>query len=86
MISCFKSDANHMILRALEEIKAQVRQNTLLLQALYNRQPVENVDGISKDFRFPLTSPEDTERAEDLIRDQGQEKALVCLILKVIIF
>uniref|UniRef100_A0A3B1ILR1 Uncharacterized LOC111193929 n=1 Tax=Astyanax mexicanus TaxID=7994 RepID=A0A3B1ILR1_ASTMX len=69
-------DRDYMIFRALEEIKAQVRQNTLLLQALSKRQPVENVDGLSMDFRFPLTSPEDIRRVEDLLKDQGQEKAL----------
>ncbi|XP_076152193.1 uncharacterized protein LOC143135403 [Alosa pseudoharengus] len=70
-----QSDRDHIILRALEELKVQVRQNTLLLQALTSRQPVQNTSQLSEEYKFPMTCDEDLTRVEELL-DKPQKKAL----------
>ncbi|KAL2096929.1 hypothetical protein ACEWY4_006136 [Coilia grayii] len=68
-------ERDQMILRALEEIKAQVRQNTLLLQALAKKQPVQR-GALSDEYNFPMKNEEDLKRVEDMLREKEQEKAL----------
>ncbi|KAL2087189.1 hypothetical protein ACEWY4_018248 [Coilia grayii] len=65
-----------MIFRALEEIKAQVRQNTLLLQALAKKQPPPTTMSLSDDFKFPIQSLEELRKVEKVLADKLQQKAL----------
>ncbi|KAL2081642.1 hypothetical protein ACEWY4_023495 [Coilia grayii] len=64
-----------MTLRALEEIKAQVRQNALLLQALAKKQLVQR-GALSDEYNFPMKNEEDLKRVEDMLREKEQEKTL----------
>lgn len=64
-------------MRAVEELKALVRQNNLLLQALTRRQqPVHDLE-LSEDFKFPMECTEDLQRVENALKEKSQEKALV---------
>lgn len=64
-------------MRAVEELKALVRQNNLLLQALTRRQqPVHELE-LSETFQFPMDTEEDLQRVENTLQDKTQEKALV---------
>lgn len=66
-----------MIFRALEEIKAQVRQNTLLLQALAKKQPAQTAASLSDDFKFLIQSLDELRKVEKVLADKAQRKALV---------
>ncbi|XP_041919880.1 uncharacterized protein LOC121684023 [Alosa sapidissima] len=74
-----QSGRDHIILRALEELMVQVRQNTLLLQALTSRQPVQNTSQLSEEYKFPMTCDEDLTRVEKLL-DKPQKKALTAYL------
>ncbi|KAL2098104.1 hypothetical protein ACEWY4_007311 [Coilia grayii] len=74
-------ERDQTILRALEELKVQVRQNYLLLQALTKRAQTQLTGhSLSEDFRFPMTSEEDLTRVEELLCDKAQEKALTAYL------
>ncbi|KAL2102434.1 hypothetical protein ACEWY4_001602 [Coilia grayii] len=67
---------DHTLLRAVEELKALVRQNNLLLQALTRQQqPVHELE-LSETFQFPMDTEEDLQRVENTLQDKVQEKAL----------
>ncbi|CAL8407009.1 unnamed protein product [Arctogadus glacialis] len=68
---------DHALLRAVEELKALVRQNNLLLQALTRQKTTAAAaDTLSEEFKFPMNCEEDLQRVEDLLREKSQEKAL----------
>ncbi|CAL8342903.1 unnamed protein product [Arctogadus glacialis] len=73
-------ERDHALLRAVEELKALVRQNNLLLQALTRQKTTAAaaaaVDTLSEEFKFPMNCEEDLQRVEDLLREKSQEKAL----------
>ncbi|XP_030196677.1 uncharacterized protein LOC115541048 [Gadus morhua] len=69
-------ERDHALLRAVEELKALVRQNNLLLQALTRQKTTAAADTPSEEFKFPMNSEEDLQRVEDLLREKSQEKAL----------
>ena len=70
-------ERDHALLRAVEELKALVRQNNLLLQALTRQKTTAAADTLSEEFKFPMNCKEDLQRVEDLLREKSQEKALV---------
>ena len=74
-------ERDHALLRAVEELKALVRQNNLLLQALTRQKTTAAAaaaaDTLSEEFKFPMNCEEDLQRVEDLLREKSQEKALV---------
>lgn len=72
----FLSEKDHTILRALEDLKAQVRQNTLVLS-------VPDIS-VAEEFHFPMMSDEDLGRREQLLRDRGHERALVRLTFNLL--
>ncbi|CAL8391677.1 unnamed protein product [Arctogadus glacialis] len=73
-------ERDHALLRAVEELKALVRQNNLLLQALTRQKTTAAAaaaaDTLSEEFKFPMNCEEDLQRVEDLLREKSQEKAL----------
>ena len=70
-------ERDHALLRAVEELKALVRQNNLLLQALTRQKTTAAADTPSEEFKFPMNCEEDLQKVEDLLREKSQEKALV---------
>ena len=72
-------ERDHALLRAVEELKALVRQNNLLLQALTRQKTTAaaEADTLSEEFKFPMNCEEDLQRVEDHLREKSQEKALV---------
>lgn len=64
-------------MRAVEELKALVRQNNLLLQALTRRQQPAHELELSEQLKFPMDREEDLQQVENTLRDKVQEKALV---------
>ncbi|KAL2095798.1 hypothetical protein ACEWY4_007979 [Coilia grayii] len=73
-------ERDHALLRAVEELKALVRQNNLLLQALTRRQqPVHELE-LSETFQFPMDTEEDLQRVENTLQDKTQEKALTTFL------
>ncbi|MGH0190819.1 UNVERIFIED_CONTAM: hypothetical protein FKN15_051206 [Acipenser sinensis] len=74
-------EKDRRIFTFLEEIRGQVRQNSLMIQALLQRQPQLNQDGASLCldlFQFPLSTKEDIGQVERMLMEQATEKALVC--------
>lgn len=62
------------LFQILEEIKGQVRQNTLLLQAITRREATE-VGGT--DFGFPLNTLNDVRQMEDRLSERETRHSLV---------
>ncbi|XP_076131903.1 uncharacterized protein LOC143114264 [Alosa pseudoharengus] len=67
---------DQLIFRALEEIKAQVRQNTLLLQALAKKQPAQAAPSLPEEFTSPIQTQEHMRRVENVLLEKTQEKAM----------
>lgn len=59
----------------LEEIKGQVRQNTLLLQAILKKENAADVG--NEDFEFPLQSLTCLKNFEDQLSNQDTKRSLV---------
>ncbi|XP_033764306.1 uncharacterized protein LOC117345346 [Pecten maximus] len=67
------------ILTLLHELKAHVKQNTVLLQALKSRQDqvqVDDVINVEEEYGFPLSTDEAFLKAEDILREK-KDKAVV---------
>lgn len=62
----------------MEEIKAQMRQNTLLLQALLKKQqPADVAVKLHDELKFPISDYSGLRKVEDLLKDPAQQNALV---------
>ncbi|XP_035851364.1 uncharacterized protein LOC116050161 isoform X4 [Sander lucioperca] len=59
----------------LEEIKGQVRQNTLLLQAILRRENAAEV--VTEEFQFPLRSMTAIKDLEDRLSNRDTQRSLV---------
>ncbi|XP_041957373.1 uncharacterized protein LOC121715575 [Alosa sapidissima] len=64
------------LFQMLEEIKGQVRQNSLLLQAILRRESVTEVSSFP-DFEFPLQKINDIKKMEDRLSDKETRRSLV---------
>ncbi|KAJ7985046.1 hypothetical protein DPEC_G00361080 [Dallia pectoralis] len=71
--SSSQHERDRRILISLEEIKVQLRQHTLLLQAL-SRKPAEETEELN--HQFPLKSQEDLLRLESDLNDKAAQRAL----------
>ena len=64
----------------MEEIKGTLRQHTLLLETLINRQHLEPViEGNLTEFNLPLGTERDVWALEELIEDKSKKQLLVCM-------
>ncbi|XP_076126729.1 uncharacterized protein LOC143106341 [Alosa pseudoharengus] len=64
------------LFQMLEEIKGQVRQNSLLLQSILRRESVTEVSSCP-DFEFPLQNINDIRKMEDRLSDKETRRSLV---------
>ena len=69
--------------QTLAEIQGQLKQNSLLLQALVRRQTIESCEvPLTAEFNLPLATEEDVKRVEVLLTDKATLKSLVSGALK----
>ena len=69
--------------QTLAEIQGQLKQNSLLLQALVQRQTLESCEvPLTDEFNLPLATEEDVKRVEELLTDKATLKSLVSGALK----
>ena len=62
----------------LQQILLQTKKNTTFLQAIYNRQNVdEDTSEMVEEFQLPVDSMESFRRMEDPLQDRPKAKALV---------
>jgi len=69
------SERELRLYQMLEEIKGQVRQNTLLLQAILRRENAAEV--VNEEFQFPLRSMTGIKDLEDRLSNRDTQRSLV---------
>lgn len=69
------SERELRLYQMLEEIKGQVRQNTLLLQAIMQRENAAEV--VNEEFQFPLRSMTGIKDLEDRLSNRDTQRSLV---------
>ncbi|CAM4273070.1 unnamed protein product [Leuciscus chuanchicus] len=67
----------------LEEIKGQVRQNTLLLQAIMRRENAAEV--VNEEFQFPLRSMTGIKDLEDRLSNRDTQRSLEYMLLLLLL-
>uniref|UniRef100_UPI00358FC656 uncharacterized protein isoform X6 n=1 Tax=Myxine glutinosa TaxID=7769 RepID=UPI00358FC656 len=78
------SDKDKIILTVLEEIKRHVKQHTVMLQTILERQQPQDVEwSTMHKFNFPLKTMEDVQMVEELLADNATERALVMHLSKL---
>ena len=78
-------DRDTAMFQTLAEIQGQLKQNSLLLQALVGRQTLESCEvPLTAEFNLPLATEEDVKRVEELLTNKGKAtlKSLVSGALK----
>uniref|UniRef100_UPI00358ECE42 uncharacterized protein isoform X2 n=1 Tax=Myxine glutinosa TaxID=7769 RepID=UPI00358ECE42 len=77
-------DKDKIILTVLEEIKRHVKQHTVMLQTILERQQPQDVEwSTMHKFNFPLKTMEDVQMVEELLADNATERALVMHLSKL---
>ena len=62
----------------LQQILLQTKKNTNFLQAIYNRQKLdEDTSDVLEEFNLPIKSMEQFDKTEELLQDRTKLKALV---------
>ncbi|XP_059415412.1 uncharacterized protein LOC132151325 isoform X1 [Carassius carassius] len=69
-----KDERELRLYQMLEEIKGQVRQNTLLLQAIMRRENAAEV--VNEEFQFPLRSMAGIKDLEDRLSNRDTQRSL----------
>ena len=78
----FHGHSHKEILNLLNNIQLQVRQNTLLLKQLLQKQKMAEVlVTSSNDLSLPLTTEHSLEEYEKSLEDDNKMKLLVCMIM-----
>ena len=74
-------NSNKEILNLLNNIQIQVRQNSLLLKQLLQKQKTADVLMTNSTDSLPLTTEQSLEEYEKGLEDDSKMKLLVCMIM-----